>query len=82
MRSSDIESFDIELNEEDNEEEDDEDDDDEDDNKDDSDKSPLLLCSCSDPLYEYKKLSSSSDEFILMVCTMSSSIRQIASHIM
>ena len=75
MHSSDIESFDIELNEEDEEEEEDEDDDDEDDDNDDSDKSLSLLYSCSDPLYEYKKLSSSSDEFILMVCTTLSSTR-------
>ena len=82
MRSSDIESFDIELNEEDNEEEEDEDNDDEDDDNDESDKSPSLLYSCSDPLDQYRKLSSSPDEFILMVHTMSSSMRQIASHIM
>ena len=82
MHSSDIESFDIELNEEDNEEEEDEDDDDEDDDTDDSEKSPSLLYSCSDPLYEYRKLSSSSDKFILMVHTRLSSTRRIASHIM
>ena len=75
MHSSDIESFDIELHEEEDEEEEDEDDDDEDDDNDNSDKSSSLLCSRSDPLYKYKKLSSSSDEFILMVCTMLSSTR-------
>ena len=72
----------MELHEEDDEEEEDEEDDDEDNNNNDSDKSSSLLCSCSDPLYEYKKLSSSLDEFILMVRTTSSSTRQIASHIM
>ena len=68
-------SFDIELHEEEDEEEDEEDDDDEDNNNDDSDMSLPLLCSCLDPLYEYMKLSPSSDEFILMVHTMSSSTR-------
>ena len=85
MCSSDIESSDIELHEEDDEEEDDNDDDEEDnedDEDDDNDKSQSLLCSCSVPLYEYKKVSSSSDEFMLMVRTTLSSTRRIASHIM
>ena len=54
MHSSDIESVDMELHEEDDEEEEDDNDDDEDDNNDNNDKSPSLLCSCSDPLYEKK----------------------------